>query len=84
VHDRLVVDETTESQAGLEPRAKRTVADAMDVSLLSKDSRYEVQSASGNRHEDDIIDESRTCPDWQQRSVEGGRKHLRRADYEIK
>jgi hypothetical protein len=32
VHDRLVVDETTESQEGLEPRAKRTLADAMDVS----------------------------------------------------
>lgn len=83
VHDRLVVGETTESQEGLEPRTKRTVADAMDVSLRSKGGRYEGQSASGNRHDVDFIDESCTCPDWQQRSPEGGRKHLRRVGYEV-
>jgi len=42
------------------------------------------QSASVNRYEVDIIDESCTCPDWQQRSPEGGCKHLRRVDHEIK
>lgn len=84
VHDRLVVDETTESQEGLEPRAKRTVTDAMDVSLLSKGRRYEGQSASGNRHEVDIINEPCTGPDWQQCSPEGDCKHLRRVDHEIK
>jgi hypothetical protein len=56
----------------------------MDVSLLSKGGRYEVQSASGNRYEVDIIGESCTCPDWQQRSPEGGCKHLRRVDHKIK
>ena len=56
----------------------------MNVSLLSKGGRYEVQPASGNRHEVDIINESCTCPDWQQRSAEGGRKHLRRVDHEVK
>jgi len=56
----------------------------MDVSLLSKSGRYEVQSASGNRYEVDVIDESCTCPDWQQSSPEGGCKHLRRVDHEIK
>jgi len=56
----------------------------MDVSLLSKGGRYEVQSASGNRYEVDVVDESCTCPDWQQRSPEGGCKHLRRVDHEIK
>jgi hypothetical protein len=56
----------------------------MDVSLLSKGGRYEVQSASGNRYEVDVVDESCSCPDWQQRSPEGGCKHLRRVDQEIK
>ncbi len=84
VRDRLVVDENAESQDDLEPRTKRAVAEAMDVSLLSKGGRYEVQSASGNRYEVDVIDESCTCPDWQQRSPEGGCKHLRRVDHEIK
>jgi len=84
VRDRLVVDENAESQDDLEPRTKRAVAEAMDVSLLSKGGRYEVQSASGNRYEVDVIDESCTCPDWQQRSPEGGCKHLRRDDHEIK
>ena len=72
VRDRLVVDENAESQDDLEPRTKRAVAESMDVSLLSKGGRYEVQSASGNRYEVDVIDESCTCPDWQQRSPEGG------------
>ncbi|WP_018257208.1 hypothetical protein [Halomicrobium katesii] len=84
VRDRLVVDEDAQSQDELEPRTKRAVNESMDVSLLSKGGRYEVQSASGNRYEVDVIDESCTCPDWQQRSPEGGCKHLRRVDHEIK
>jgi len=35
VRDRLVVDENPRSQDDLEPRTKRAVAEAMDVSLLS-------------------------------------------------
>ena len=84
VRDRLVVDENAQSEDDLEPRTKRAVAEAMDVSLLSKGGRYEVQSASGNRYEVDVVDESCSCPDWQQRSPEGGCKHLRRVDHEIK
>jgi hypothetical protein len=84
VRDRLVVDENAESRDELEPRTKRAVAEAIDVSLLLKGGRYEVQSASGNRCGVDVIDESCTCPDWQQRSPEGGCKHLRRVDHEIK
>ena len=84
VRDRLVVDENAQSQDALEPRTKRAVDEAMDVSLLSKGGRYEVQSASGSRYEIDVVDESCSCPDWQQRSPEGGCKHLRRVDHEIK
>ncbi|WP_248898239.1 hypothetical protein [Haloplanus halobius] len=84
VRDRLGVDKNAESQDDLDPRTKRAVAEAMAVSLLSKGGRYKVQSTSGNRCEVDIVDESCTCPDWQQRSPEGGCKHLRRVDHEIK
>jgi hypothetical protein len=84
VRDRLVVDENAESQDDLEPRTKRAVAEVMDVSLLSKGGRYEMQSASGNRYEVDVIDESCACLDWQQRSPEGGCKHLRRVNHEVK
>jgi hypothetical protein len=52
----------------------------MSVSLLEKGGRYEVQSASGSRYEVDVVGESCTCPDWQQRSHTGGCKHLRRVD----
>jgi hypothetical protein len=84
VRDRLVVDENPQSQDDLEPRTKRAVEEAMDFSLLSKGGRYEVQSASGNRYEVDVVDESCTCPDWQPRSSEGGCKHRRRVDHEVK
>ena len=84
VRDRLVVEENAQSEDNLDPRTKRAVAETMDVSLLSKVGRYEVQSAPGNRYKVDVIDESCTCPDWQQRSPKGGCKHLRRVDHEIK
>ncbi|ELY84426.1 hypothetical protein [Natrinema gari] len=83
VRDRLVVDACV-GQDDLEPRTKRAVDEAMDISLLSKGGRYDVQSTSGNRYEVDVVDESCTCPDWQQRAPEGGCKHLRRVDHEIK
>jgi hypothetical protein len=38
----LVVDENAQSQGDFEPRTKRTVDETMDISLLSKDSQYEV------------------------------------------
>ena len=82
--DRLVVDDDPQSQDDLEPRTQRAVNEAMDVSLLSKGGRYEVQSASGRWYEVDVISEWCTCPDWQQRTPEGGCKHMRRVDHEIK
>jgi hypothetical protein len=84
VRDRLVVDDDPQPQDDLKPRTKRAIDEAMDVSLLSKGGRYEVQSASGNRYEVDVVDELCTCPDGQQRAPEGGCKHMRRADNEIK
>jgi hypothetical protein len=56
----------------------------MDVSLLAKGGVYEVHSQSGNIYEVDVVSSSCTCPDWQDRKPEGGCKHLRRVDMEIK
>lgn len=47
IHDRLVVDDNPHLQDDLEPRTQRADNEAMDVSLLSKGGRYEVQPASG-------------------------------------
>jgi hypothetical protein len=84
VRDRMVVTEHATRYNDLEPRTRRAVNEAMDVSLLEKGGQYEVRSASGNLYDVDIIGESCTCPDWQKRTPEGGCKHLRRVDHEIK
>jgi hypothetical protein len=44
----------------------------MSVSFLSEGGRYEMQSASGNRYEVNVVNESCTCPDWQQRFPPAG------------
>ena len=84
VRDRMVVMEDSSQYVDLEPRTRRAVDETMAVSLLEKGGRYEVQSASGSWYEVDVISESCTCPDWQQRAPEGGCKHIRRVDHEIK
>jgi hypothetical protein len=57
VRDRLVVNDDPKPQDDIDPCTKRTIDEAMDVSLLSKGGRYEVQSASGNQYEVDVVDE---------------------------
>jgi hypothetical protein len=84
VRDRMVASTADDQVDDLEPRTRRAVTEEMSVSLLAKGGHYEVQSASGNRYEVDVVGESCTCPDWQQRSPTGGCKHLRRVDHEIK
>jgi len=84
VRDRMVVTEHSPQHDDLEPRTSRAVDESMAVSLLEKGGRYEVRSASGNWYEVDVISESCTCPDWRKRTPEGGCKHLRRVDHEIK
>ena len=67
-----------------DPRTQRAREEDMDVSLLAKGGVYEVHSQSGNIYEVDIVAQSCTCLDWQEREPEGGCKHLRRVDMEIK
>ena len=80
----MVVTEHSTQHDDLEPRTSRAVDESMAVSLFEKGGRYEVRSASENWYEVDVISESCTCPDWQKRTPEGGCKHLRRVDQEIK
>ena len=84
IRDRMVVADHSTPKDNLEPRTRRAVDESMAVSLLEKGGRYEVRSASGNWYEVDVISESCTCPDWRKRTPEGGCKHLRRVDQEIK
>lgn len=67
----------------LEPRTQRAREEDMDVSLLKKSGVYEVHSESGNIYEVDIIGESCTCLDRQQREPEGGCKHMRCVAMEV-
>jgi len=84
VRDRMVVAEHPTPKDDLDPRTRRAVDEEMNVSLLQKGGKYDVRSASGNWYEVDVISESCTCPDWRKRTPEGGCKHLRRVDHEIK
>ena len=65
-------------------RERRAREEEMKVSLLRKSGVYEVRSESGNTYRVDIAGGTCTCLDWQQREPDGGCKHLRRVDAEIK
>lgn len=83
IRAREFVDERKQVD-GLESRTRRAIQEEMDVSLLEKGGCYEVHSSSGNVYEVDVIAKTCTCLDWQRREPEGGCKHLRRVDQEIK
>lgn len=68
----------------LAPRTRRACEEEMDVSLLEKGGVYELHAASGNIYDVDVVAETCTCLDWRQREPEGGCKHMRRVDIEIK
>ena len=68
----------------LDPRERRAREEEMDVSLLRKGGVYEVCSESENTYRVDVAGGTCTCLDWQQREPDGGCKHLRRVDAEIK
>jgi len=80
---REVASDQTHSPA-LEARTQRALDEEMIVSLLAKGGQYEVRAQSGRVYDVDVITETCTCPDWQQRKPDGGCKHLRRVDHEIK
>lgn len=55
----------------------------MDIALLKQGGIYSVTGESGETYTVDIIDESCSCPDYQDREPENGCKHLRRVAIEI-
>ena len=65
-------------------RTRRAREEQMDVSLVQKGGIYEVRSASDNTYEVDISAGTCSCLDWQKREPDGGCKHRRRVDMEIK
>ena len=82
--DSTASEEPRTDDTELDPRTRRAREEDMDVSMLAKGGVYEVHSQSGNIYEVDVVSSSCTCPDWQDRKPEGGCKHLRRVDVEIK
>ena len=68
----------------VDARERRARKEEMKVSLLRKGGVYEVHSESGNTYKVDVAGGTCTCLDWQQREPDGGCKHLRRVDAEIK
>jgi len=54
-----------EHQAQDDARAKRAQEDDMDIELVHRGGCYEVDSASGNTYDVDLLDETGTCPDDQ-------------------
>ena len=82
--DDTPTEESSTNGTELDPRTRRAREEDMDVSLLAKGGVYEVHSQSGNIYEVDVVAQSCTCLDWQEREPKGGCKHLRRVDMEIK
>jgi hypothetical protein len=82
--DNTASDEPSTDYTELDPRTQRAREEDMNVSLLANGGIYDVHSQSGNIYEVDVVAQSCTCLDWQEREPEGGCKHLRRVDMEIK
>jgi hypothetical protein len=55
----------------------------MDVALLHRGGCYEVDSASGNTYEVDLLDETCTCPDYQNPDTPRPCKHVQRVQLEL-
>lgn len=67
-----------------DPRTRRALSEDMDVRFGTQGPVYAVESERGTTYEVDIDAETCTCPDWTERTPEGGCKHLRRVDLEIR
>ncbi|QCS44992.1 SWIM zinc finger family protein [Natrinema versiforme] len=67
-----------------DPRTRRALSEDMDVHFATAGALYEIVSESGHTYEVDIEKETCSCPDFEQRQLESGCKHLRRVDLEIR
>lgn len=76
-------DSEDEHQSQDNTRAKRAREDHMDVALLHRGGCYEVDSASGNTYQVDLLDETCTCPDYQNSDTPTPCKHIQRVQLEL-
>ena len=67
-----------------EPRTQRAYREPMQVSLARAGGHYTVYAASGNTYEVDVAAKTCTCNDYRENGPDGGCKHLRRVDIEIR
>ena len=78
-----VTDSSTTLDSGDEhqaqdTRAKRAQEDDMDVVLVHWGGCYEVDSASGNTYDVDLLNETCSCPDHQNPETPTPCKHVQR------
>jgi hypothetical protein len=64
-------------------RTRRAQEEEMNVALLRKGGVYEIDSASGNTYEVDILNEICTCPDHQNPETPFPCKHFQRVQLEL-
>lgn len=76
-------DNKNEYQSENDARAKRAREDDMDVALLHRGGCYEVNSASGNTYDVDLLDETCTCPDHLNPETPTPCKHVQRVQLEL-
>jgi len=67
-----------------EPRTRRALTEDMEVQFVQRGPAYDVFSESGRTYIVDVEKETCTCPDFERRQPDGGCKHLRRVDLEIR
>jgi len=72
-----------EHQAQDDIRATRAREDDMDIALFRRGGCYEINSASGNTYEVDLLDETCTCPDHQNPETPTPCKHVQRVQLEL-
>jgi len=83
-----VIDSSTTSkseddqQVRDDARSERAREDDMDIALLYRGGCYEVDSASGNPYELDLLDETCSSPDHQNSDTPAPCKHVRRVQLE--
>ncbi len=65
-------------------RTRRALSEEMDVRFIEPGPVYDVLSESGATYLVDVEEETCTCPDFENRQPDGGCKHLRRVDLEIR
>jgi len=67
-----------------DPRTRRALSEELDVRFGEQGSTYVVEGSRGIGYLVDLDAETCTCPDFRNRAPDGGCKHLRRVDIEVR